>query len=472
MKSVDTLPLEESSIDRILYELDADAPFTAHWHSQAQTFFRFSTPTEELAPLERLHRTHHEKIYWRDRNGTTEAAGIGIADSIQSGTATSVSALLRSIHERTRTAPPTVRYYGGMRFRQDTPPDKYWSAFGGSRFVLPFVEYVKEHGEYRCHCTIALPRGYSPEEARAALRHKLTAFKTSLSASLQPEQDVSHFSPLEASSRADVPNKQGWKRSIEEAISEFNADKLEKVVLARRVTLRNASRTDDAIRLLKRRAAEAQRSTLFFYDFGDDAVFFGATPEYLYRREERSIATEAIAGTRKRGATDEEDTAIGNELLSSDKDRREHASVQRYVASGLDDLTESFDIGKVELLKLSSLQHLYAPFTGTLRLGSDDAAIIERLHPTPAVGGTPRRETLEFLRREDFDRGWYAAPVGWVNAHAAEFVVAIRSALITGTSAHLFSGAGIVKGSEADAEWNEIELKIAPMLELFVSQTT
>jgi len=471
MKSVDTLPPEESSIDRILYDIDADAPVTAQWQSQAQTFFRFSTPTEELAPLERLPTAHHEKIYWRDRDGTTEAAGIGIADSIRSDAATSISALLRAIHERTHAAPPTVRYYGGMRFRQDTPPDKYWSAFGGSRFVLPFVEYVKEQGEYHCHCTIALPHGSSPEEARAALRHKLTTWKASISSSLQQEQDQARFSPSARGSRIDVPNKQGWKRSIEAAIKEFDADRLEKVVLARRVTLQNASRTDDAVRLLKRRAAEAQRSTLFLYDFGDDAAFFGATPEYLYRREGRSIATEAIAGTRKRGANVEEDTAIGNELLSSDKDRREHASVQRYVASGLDDLTESFDIGKVELLKLSSLQHLYAPFTGTLRLGSDDAAIIERLHPTPAVGGTPRRETLEFLRREDFDRGWYAAPVGWVNAHAAEFVVAIRSALITGTSAHLFSGAGIVKGSEADAEWNEIELKIAPMLELFASQT-
>ena len=462
MKSVDTLALEESAPDRILYELDAETPFSAQWHSSSHTYYRFSIPTDEIDPLDRLQEQHREKLYWRDRNGIRESAGFGVADSIMSNAPMSVSTALRTIDERTRTAPRNVRYYGGMRFRQDTQPDAYWSAFGGSRFVLPFVEYVKEDGEYWCHCTLALPFPTSPDEARTAFRKKLLAFKAESSLVAEPQAP---YSPNRK--RREMPNEQGWKRLINEALREFTADRLEKVVLARRVTLENASTPVHAVHLLRQRATEAQRSTLFLYDFGDDAVFFGASPEYLYRREGRTITTEAIAGTRKRGANMEEDTAIGKELLSSDKDRREHASVQRYVASGLDDLTESFDIGKVELLKLSSLQHLFAPFTGTLRPDSDDAAIIERLHPTPAVGGTPRRETLEFLRREDFDRGWYAAPVGWVNAHAAEFVVAIRSALITGTSAHLFSGAGIVKGSEADAEWNEIEMKIAPMLQLF-----
>ena len=82
MKSVDTLPLEESAIDRILYELDAEVPFAAEWHSSTQTFFRFSAPTDETAPIDRLQTSQHEKIYWRDRNGTRESAGIGVADSI------------------------------------------------------------------------------------------------------------------------------------------------------------------------------------------------------------------------------------------------------------------------------------------------------------------------------------------------------------------------------------------------------
>ena len=484
MKSVDTLPLEESAIDRILYELDAEVPFAAEWRSSTHTFFRFSAPTDETAPIDRLQTSQHEKIYWRDRNGTRESAGIGVADSIMGESTDGTRTIMQAIQERTRNAPPNVRYYGGMRFRHDTTPDTYWSSFGGSRFILPFVEYVKEGGEYYCHCTLALPHGSSVEEARAALRQQLLAFKAaSQHAELQKTDKKiidkaysDEFSPSSQADkhtdtlRTDTPNKQGWKRSIEEAVREFNADRLEKVVLARRVTLDIAERPN-AVALLKERAAEARRSTLFLFDFGNDAVFFGATPEYLYRREGRTIATEAIAGTRKRGADEAEDIALGNDLLFSDKERREHASVQRYVASGLDDLTESFDIGKVELLKLSGLQHLYAPFTGRLRTDSDDAAIIERLHPTPAVGGTPRREALEFLRREGFDRGWYAAPVGWVNAHAAEFVVALRSALITDTLAHLFSGAGIVKGSESDAEWNEIEMKIAPMLELFAPQS-
>jgi menaquinone-specific isochorismate synthase len=486
MKSVTTLPSEEfSTSDSILYELDTTESVPTIWHSRTQTFFRFSAPVDEQSPLDRLQRIAQEHtLYWRDRNGTIEAAGIGIADSLDATTNGSISAILRAIHERTRSAPPNVRYYGGMRFRQGTAhsaPDKYWSAFGEARFVLPFLEYVKENGEYLCHCTIALPLGSSLEEAHSAVHRKLLAFKTALEEAdvRASEQSLDHAGEFprsfQAEHRANVPNKQGWKRSIEEALKEFDKDNLEKVVLARRVTFEYAHRAGpiaaSAITLLKKRAVEAQRSTLFLFSFGEKAAFFGATPEYLYKRHGRTIATEAIAGTRRRGADAHEDLVKGNELLSSDKDRREHASVQRYVASGLDELTETFSIGKVELLKLSSLQHLYAPFTGILRNDADDAAIIERLHPTPAVGGLPRREALEFLRREAFDRGWYAAPVGWVNAHAAEFVVAIRSALLTEHHAHLFSGAGIVKGSDPEAEWNEIEMKIAPMLELFATKS-
>ncbi len=461
MKSVDTFPLEELfSLDRIMYRLHAIAPSV--WHSSAQTFFRFSAPFGGQSPMFQLQTIPHpHKTYWRDRNGIIESAGIGVADSIEATQNLSINAALRIIHERTHAAPDHVRYYGGMRFRHDTLPDKYWSAFGVARFILPLVEMIRENGKYHCHCTIALPHGSSAEDARTALQGKLHQL---FSDAKHHSDEVSRSFHIQK--RSDAPDKNDWTSIINKALYAFAHNDLEKVVLARRVTL-ECSAQPDVMRLLQHRANAAQHSTVFLFAFDEQTAFLGATPEYLYKREGRTIATEAIAGTRKRGAIEREDAEIEQELLFSDKDRREHASVQRYVASGLDDLTESFDIGKVEVLKLATLQHLYAPFTGKLRTDADDAAIIERLHPTPAVGGQPRRESLDFLAQENFDRGWYAAPVGWANAHAAEFVVAIRSALITGTLAHLFSGAGIVNGSNADAEWNEIEMKIAPMLDLF-----
>ncbi len=114
------------------------------------------------------------------------------------------------------------------------------------------------------------------------------------------------------------------------------------------------------------------------------------------------------------------------------------------------------------ILKLNHLQHLYNQLTGQLKEHIDDGDIINELHPTPAVGGFPREAALEQIGwLEPFDRGWYAAPVGWISEDAAEFVVAIRSGLVAGQQLHLYSGAGIVEGSSPSKEWEEIENKIS-----------
>jgi menaquinone-specific isochorismate synthase len=97
-----------------------------------------------------------------------------------------------------------------------------------------------------------------------------------------------------------------------------------------------------------------------------------------------------------------------------------------------------------------------------------DAEVLLALHPTPAVGGYPRREALEEIRAlEPFDRGWYAGPVGWIGAEGSEFAVGIRSGLVRGNSLALFSGAGIVAGSVPEDEWAEIEQKIGGFVRVF-----
>jgi menaquinone-specific isochorismate synthase len=97
-----------------------------------------------------------------------------------------------------------------------------------------------------------------------------------------------------------------------------------------------------------------------------------------------------------------------------------------------------------------------------------DAEVLRALHPTPAVGGYPGVEALEEIRAlEPFDRGWYAGPVGWIGADAAEFAVGIRSGLVRGNTLALFSGAGIVAGSAPEGEWAEIEQKIGDFTRMF-----
>jgi isochorismate synthase EntC len=109
--------------------------------------------------------------------------------------------------------------------------------------------------------------------------------------------------------------------------------------------------------------------------------------------------------------------------------------------------------------------HLRTGIRAELHEGVTAAQVVGALHPTPAVGGVPRDHSLGFLHEhEALDRGWYAGPVGWIGPTGAHMVVALRSALVRGSHARLFVGAGIVRGSSSAAEWRETEMKGLAML--------
>jgi menaquinone-specific isochorismate synthase len=175
------------------------------------------------------------------------------------------------------------------------------------------------------------------------------------------------------------------------------------------------------------------------------------------------VFSEAVAGTRGRGETPDADAALREELLTSEKERREHAFVQRALEEALRTLCTTVDGADTPSdLALARGRHLHAPIRGTLRPETSTVDLLEALHPTPAVGGVPRGAALTAIReQEPFDRGWYAGPVGWMGPDAADFAVGIRSGLLHPDRLALFSGAGIVEGSRPDREWAEIEQKIA-----------
>jgi isochorismate synthase EntC len=127
---------------------------------------------------------------------------------------------------------------------------------------------------------------------------------------------------------------------------------------------------------------------------------------------------------------------------------------------------EQLSAGALSLMKLRNVQHLFTPIVGRVAGGRGILDLVARLHPTPAMGGVPREPALEMIRRfEGMDRGWYAAPVGWIDARGeGEFAVAIRSALLRGAQATLFAGCGIVAGSDPEREYAESCLKLRPVL--------
>ena len=239
---------------------------------------------------------------------------------------------------------------------------------------------------------------------------------------------------------------------------------LSKVVLARR---RNLLGDGDfsPLAALGRLIDSYPQCTVFAVDNGV-STFLGATPEELVRLQEGALALSCLAGTAPRGDTPEEDERLGRELLASDKERREHQAVVSMLAEALGKAcSELYWNREPDIAYLRNVQHLRTSFQG--RLGSNRGIldVVQLLHPTPALGGTPTEAALELIRRLEGDRGWYAAPLGWLDHEGdGEFSVAIRSALLQGDQATLFAGSGIVEGSDVQREFEETELKFQPLL--------
>lgn len=207
----------------------------------------------------------------------------------------------------------------------------------------------------------------------------------------------------------------------------------------------------------------------------DRGHFIGASPERLLSVQQqdgsRWLYTDALAGSAARGKSIATDTALGQDLLDSPKERTEHQLVAEFICDRLMQLGLAPDCADVPtLLKLPHLQHLHTPIQAVLPPQLHPIDLVAQLHPTPAVAGLPSAIALQHIRElETFEREHYAAPLGWVDTQGnAEFIVGIRSALLQGNQARLYAGAGIVAGSNPDRELAEVKLKLQPLLQALV----
>jgi isochorismate synthase len=200
---------------------------------------------------------------------------------------------------------------------------------------------------------------------------------------------------------------------------------------------------------------------------GEGNAFLGASPERLVRLAEDQVLTEAVAGTLRCEAGDDAQ-ALAQELAGSDKNRAEHRIVLDHLLEALKPACETIEAPPApEAMRLPHLLHLRTQVVGRARAGAHVLDLVSRLHPTPAVAGWPRPEALAWIARvEAEDRGWYAGPVGWVDANGnGDFAVGIRSITVQDRVARIFAGAGIVEGSDPELEWREIDLKMKGILD-------
>lgn len=397
-----------------------------------------------------------EAAYWSARNGADTVATLGAADVVASPERPAdYDALRRRLAARLHRSDAPIRYYGGLRFDADYPPaadqpEAPWTEFGTYRFVLPRFELSTQDERPVLTCTLVLPRDAAREDALVEAIRRL-ALPAAGAPTALPE-------PL---ARTDVPDRSGWTRMVRWALDAIEDRSLDKVVLARRVAL-ELGMSLDPFCLLQRLKRDTPGCFHFAVRPAEGAAFIGASPERLFRRTGDRVVSEAVAGTRARGETAEADAALREELLESPKERREHAFVQAAIRTDLEAFCTSVEAPETPSdLALARGRHLHARLTGTLQPDTSTLELLNALHPTPAVGGVPTQEARTAIRtQEPFDRGWYAGPVGWIGADAAEFAVAIRSGLVERSRLALFSGAGIVEGSVPEREWDEIEQKI------------
>ena len=254
-----------------------------------------------------------------------------------------------------------------------------------------------------------------------------------------------------------------WELAVAEAVAAIKAGTLRKVVLALDL-FATASDPIDVRALLRRLAGRYPDCFTFACD-----GMVGATPELLIRQTGREVSALVLAGTTPRGGDPAEDEALGTALLASAKNTEEHAYAVASMREALEPLCVELDgQPRPTLIKLPNLQHLGTWVRGTL--AADGAptsalALAAAVHPTAAVCGTPTGAALELIRElEHMDRERYAGPVGWVDADGnGEWGIALRCAQLSGRTARLFAGCGIVAGSDPAAELAEAQVKFRPM---------
>ncbi len=266
-----------------------------------------------------------------------------------------------------------------------------------------------------------------------------------------------------------LENQSSWEGRVDEVLQGIASETLRKVVLARATEFETDEvHTINAMETARTLRRQHPGSYCFAYGRADGSVFVGASPETLVRIQSGEIRTHALAGTIARGRDAAEDDALSRALLDSAKDRAEQAMVVTAIHRALEPFCSHVHVPDSPRVKrLAQMQHLMTPITGGLREHTNILRIVERLHPSPAVGGWPSDAAALWLgEHEGMERGWYGGPIGWVDAKGeGVFAVAIRSALLRERRATAYVGAGIVADSQPVLEWHETELKLRTIMD-------
>ncbi len=429
--------------------------------TSAEPIYRFEC---EFSPRPLLNwlrsQTLYPKLYWVERDEGCEIASIGSIDTVTTNRFSSLEEALRYMENESRKFGPYIRYYGGISFPTEQKWASEWNEFNAFHFFIPKME-IKTTPEKTLLSYYVKKKDLEPKEPllKTILNEASRLQKPS---SFSLDQSAWHFS-------CDTPSFEQWKNSVQ-AAQALEQDGLSKIVLSRKTTYSLDSYYEPEV-FMRHLKESCDPCFYFIVQLSPKTTFLGASPELLFKRDGSTLFTEAIAGTRRRGMTRHEDLLLEEELIKNDKEKEEHAIVVRTIMEALTPLCERVHFDqKPSLLKLSKVQHLITHLRGTLLDNISTAQLTTALHPTPAVGGYPVQKALSVIPKlEPFERGWYSGLIGWIQSESCTFAVAIRSALHHEKELTLYAGAGIMRTSVPELEWEEITHKMASFLQAFSS---
>ncbi|MGR5095527.1 isochorismate synthase [Vibrio maritimus] len=379
---------------------------------------------------------HFPKFYWQSRDTREEVVALGQLHTFSE--ASPAYAILAD----------NQRVWGGRSFDGHTDKNRRcMSAF----FFLPQIELIRFDTSWRIAVNISM----SVDKAIGALKQLMA--------------DVTELPPLATSivGMTHTPNEQQWHDLVDDVLTGIEEDRFKKVVLARKTTIDIKDPISPA-QLLKASYRENHHSFHFLMALSKELAFVGSTPERLYRRVGQQLETEALAGTIGRGDNAAQDMELANWLTQDLKNINENQYVVDDILQSLAPHSSEVHLEKeLRLVRLRKVQHLKRNIVAQLSKGINAVQLLQALQPTAAVAGLPRSEALAYIQEnEPFARGWYAGSVGYLSHEKAEFCVAIRSALLMKDEVQLFAGAGIVPGSVAAHEWQELDKKMSTLLSL------
>jgi len=352
-------------------------------------------------------------------------------------------------------------WLGGFAFDPEGGATPTWSSLPPASLVLPEVSICRSGGRAFLTVNAVVAPGDDADGLGERLSARLASLRLETPLPLLDPHPTAHADIRSARSPRE------FEAAVEGATSRIAAGEMSKVVLAREVIVSAAAAHDPAALF---GAMREQFPACFCFCCGTpEAAFLGASPELLVRRSGASASTVALAGSTRRSSDPAVDDHLGEQLLRSDKDRREQRIVAERIVRALRPHAVWVEAGaEPEIAKVANIQHLATPIVAQLAEPHSAIELAGMLHPTPAVGGEPWPAAAATITElEGMDRGWYAAPVGWMDAtEDGEFCVALRSALLRDREAHLFAGVGVVAGSDPAAELAETEVKLGALLPL------